>query len=925
MLNTYRTLQTSHLPRSPRCLATTTTNFQPIHRLLRHHVPSTLMQLPISSLLLTALSPSIPHTTCQSLRLTSCRLSRRLLSSAIVVGTPYAKQAKVVSALEVEERKERKVVGGVKGKKVVKEKKEGMKAVREAGEKKVVTVRKEVKKKEEERDTGKQSLWRYGSKGPIAFPDPSRFQVTVKDVKMEKLDEGGKEVVKGKGKGGKFVKEKVVEMVKPKLMPKPKPKPKVKMKMKVKVKAREKIEVKEEAKVKAKAEGGKEEKVKERVHVKVTREVEAKAYIGKPPRSTPSLKSPFPRPVYSSGLPALHDGPVWAEDRKIETKKKDRPIQSDGEKGIGEKDAAHPSPVSKKGKKSDLFSVTVEEDEKMEEEEREKEKEKERQAKLAEIKKQRQASWRSRMNRWDWFRVTDLIAPVWCEYQFEYRYLQTVTEEQDKKAKREHKDEIVTKAGKKVQIDRQRDQKQAQLKKAGTSIHRVLELAVHPEEEKPVQVTTAEDRWGLSLVRMINSVHSLVENGVCREMPVFGLARGELVRGVIDEVVREPLITTSTIYDTQNKRKRTRGMTSLPSTPTKPRKPPKLSKNQSPSQTLITESFSPVKPTSTPTPRLPEPQFHLMISDTKSRMHPCIPPDSDTLGGRLQLMVYHHLLSALVAPRGTPLALNFTKIWKMGKVVSTKEFSEKFREDAALPDEVKCLDDLVAMWYNVVEMLSVKRVSSRLSIEWRVLESRLYPKRWEGGKKGGDEDEAEVAEVLKMLDEKVKSSQARSLPLQGPEVEEITKDEIVDGVGVKGVQKGKKKAKGKGKGKGKSVESSSSDSDEDLGQHKSVKFGTTEFEQDSQQLNDHLRDILMLWNGQRQPRGVDVTLTRRCDTCAYKFGCEWREQKAAEAVEKVVSFHDPLAGSVPGLGLPTYADQSAVSSSARPGRLSAFN
>ena len=48
----------------------------------------------------------------------------------------------------------------------------------------------------------------------------------------------------------------------------------------------------------------------------------------------------------------------------------------------------------------------------------------------------------------------------------------------------------------------------------------------------------------------------------------------------------------------------------------------------------------------------------------------------------------------------------------------------------------------------------------------------------------------------------------------------------------------------------------------------------------------------------------------RVSSCVYKMGCEWREQKAAEAFKKAAGIlvqEDPFANSVPGLDMSSYA------------------
>lgn len=69
---------------------------------------------------------------------------------------------------------------------------------------------------------------------------------------------------------------------------------------------------------------------------------------------------------------------------------------------------------------------------------------------------------------------------------------------------------------------------------AGTRIHKVLEEEVHTTV--PVEITTREDAFGLKLFNMCQGLLSLEEQGMTRELDVFGYLDGVLVQGVIDEI-----------------------------------------------------------------------------------------------------------------------------------------------------------------------------------------------------------------------------------------------------------------------------------------------------------------------------------------------------------------------------------------------------
>lgn len=68
----------------------------------------------------------------------------------------------------------------------------------------------------------------------------------------------------------------------------------------------------------------------------------------------------------------------------------------------------------------------------------------------------------------------------------------------------------------------------------GTRIHKVLEEEVHTTV--PVEVTTREDAFGLKLFNMCQGLDSLSEQGMTRELSVFGYLDGVFVQGIIDEI-----------------------------------------------------------------------------------------------------------------------------------------------------------------------------------------------------------------------------------------------------------------------------------------------------------------------------------------------------------------------------------------------------
>ncbi|KAK4046437.1 hypothetical protein OIO90_006569 [Microbotryomycetes sp. JL221] len=66
-----------------------------------------------------------------------------------------------------------------------------------------------------------------------------------------------------------------------------------------------------------------------------------------------------------------------------------------------------------------------------------------------------------------------------------------------------------------------------------------------------------------------------------------------------------------------------------------------------------------------------------------------------------------------------------------------------------------------------------------------------------------------------------------------------------------------------------------------------VVIGTVRFKMDSDALDAWLADAVKLWKSERLPRGVDLNQTKRCRTCEFEDGCDWRTSKALEIAERV--------------------------------------
>lgn len=135
-------------------------------------------------------------------------------------------------------------------------------------------------------------------------------------------------------------------------------------------------------------------------------------------------------------------------------------------------------------------------------------------------------------------------------------------------------------------------------------------------------------------------------------------------------------------------------------------------------------------------------RYTLQLSDTKTRIRPSLPPDEDTYASRLQLMLYHRLLSNVLSTADSSIPstdpLDFALLWDRADVDPSKRFSDTFLHQAGLASatehdpslpEMSCLHDLTAAWRRAVLPLNVAEVDRTLTLVYRLQPSRRQPRR----------------------------------------------------------------------------------------------------------------------------------------------------------------------------------------------------
>ncbi|KAG7088602.1 hypothetical protein E1B28_012576 [Marasmius oreades] len=473
--------------------------------------------------------------------------------------------------------------------------------------------------------------------------------------------------------------------------------------------------------------------------------------------------------------------------------------------------------------------------------------------------------------------VTDLVSPAWCEYQFDYGLRQG----RHKKLS-ERPDSFVTKAGEEIQVDKTIAVKNEVQLDRGKAVHKKLEREIRPEDVI-VPVDTKEDGWGLRLLNMITGFQTLLQMGCAREFPVFGIVEGHVVIGVIDEI-----ITTKAGRDMpSSSSKRPSSNSNTPRKPKRSRTSPGiLTREASHNSTklksvvsLASVSLDRVRQTSSP-----EEHYILHLNDTKTRRSNTLPSDDDTLSSRLQLMMYHRLLSNLLAK------FDFSTLWNKLEVNPSQKFSQTFLSEAGLGElasyEIGCLDDLTALWHAKLLDLRIAHVDARLTLVYRSQQSLRNEQREGEGKAGDKTPELEFISPQEQMDiARAIEASLQDLVATGEPFAALDKTGLPESVPLDDPDDGfqwtqhqshlrrlnritsrtegeiSRDQRHKDQASGVHAIGKSSDTKDETDAN---IIGTKDFLYSASFLDNHIRDVMRWWEGYREPRGVSLEQAWRC-------------------------------------------------------------
>ncbi|KIK99480.1 hypothetical protein PAXRUDRAFT_822717 [Paxillus rubicundulus Ve08.2h10] len=553
-----------------------------------------------------------------------------------------------------------------------------------------------------------------------------------------------------------------------------------------------------------------------------------------------------------------------------------------------------------------------------------------------------------------YFSVTDLVSPIWCEVQYEYglygrRYRPLA----------QRPSSFASKSGKKIRVQQDVAQNNDRRLKRGKSVHRALEEELRPEK-LVVHVTSQEERFGLYLVQLIDGFNELVTNGLTRELPVFTITHTQVIIGVIDEVLKSPLAPEKQTEDDRtrrtstgppgpqikNKQRRSAPLSQQRITPPLPGAPTEVGGSSFPwNGGSETEAHRDELSTPMGLSCTSDDAYELRIIDYKTRRASYVPLDEETLSPRLQLMLYHRMLSSVLAPE----SFDFEVLWKRLNLDPTKPFSDRFLQNLNWGSRMNkdChvdLNCLVAEWTSTLH--SERARGSRLtgvSPELQIVYRRsVFAGKQQGKGKGKARETVDIDDPLEALafqeeldiargieeslrqichngDEASRLAQvvAQNLKQARPSDVGVAWKQVVNPPGSEqedyelawAIQQSLLSCADNARAKisrstlsrepergpddrssgTTGLQGADSGKAEELStSDMSPIIGTKEFRMNDDQLDAHLADVLQWWFGSRPARGVEVAQTNRCFTCEYRESCEWREKKARETATSVL-------------------------------------
>jgi exonuclease V len=251
-------------------------------------------------------------------------------------------------------------------------------------------------------------------------------------------------------------------------------------------------------------------------------------------------------------------------------------------------------------------------------------------------------------------------------------------------------------------------------------------------------------------------------------------------------------------------------------------------------QTRLEQHFQGMRVTRSKSRQTNSKVLQLKMSDTKTRRTNTLPPHSDTLSARLQLMLYRNMLEGLVSQKPP---FNFEHLCADQKLDSSQKFSDSFIAAASLLIVANDIDSKAGVICSLGELFDLWRTAL-------------------GGTEG---ERIEVSTELRLVYRRQFMEQRKLvIPLK-------QQDEALSSTATSEVVIGENSTILEGQG-------DHTPGAQELDSRKDV-IGTKKFQYSDQFLEQHMSSMFDWWEGRREPEGVKHENIHRCQY-AFFLSCK---------------------------------------------------
>lgn len=398
------------------------------------------------------------------------------------------------------------------------------------------------------------------------------------------------------------------------------------------------------------------------------------------------------------------------------------------------------------------------------------------------------------------FSVSDLTAGAWCELQYWY----TLT---------------LLPGGKKTRTPAMQ---------GGSKVHKALEDEVHTTVQ--VDITTKEDAFGLRMWNIIQGLRTLRETGLTRELEVWGVVEGHVVNGIIDDLN----------YENPDPDFEEEYLSSQAS-----------QGSQAKEQQKITTYFA------SNNPEEPLPGRKVYITDVKTRASDRLPSGVALRPTKIQLFLYHRLLSDMAFKR-----LDYLQIFRRYGLDPDMQFSDTFMAQmGSLHDEIFDADSIPSPSSSAENYFSPSSSAFPDLIRYRSLRALVPLLEDELAKTfpaGGNSLGTLVAVKYRTRAGRVFRTSSSSSTAGTQNNEEIQQLPQQEG-------------------------GAAEDDKEEQGGR---LIGSRVFPVDHALLAQYLSENMEWWKGERGAAGVPIEEAYKCHSCEFAEGCAWRRDQDEELLRR---------------------------------------